>query len=41
MAVVQEQEDVGAEADLGLGVLAVSVEQGCPLLGTTDSSRFN
>ena len=32
--VVQKQEDVGAEADLGLGVLAVSAEQGRPLLGT-------
>ncbi len=33
MAVVQEQEDMGTEADLGLGVPAVSAEHGRPLLG--------
>ena len=31
VAVVQQQQDVGAEADLGVGVLAISVEQGGPL----------
>ena len=33
VAVVQEQEDVGAEADLGVGVLAISVEQRLALPG--------
>lgn len=33
MAVVEQEEDVGAEADLGLGVFPISVEQGRPLLG--------
>ena len=32
--VAQEQEDVGAEADLGVGVLAVTGEQALTLLGT-------
>ena len=33
LAVVQEQEDMGAEADLGVGVLAIAVEECGPLLG--------
>ena len=33
VAVGQEQEDVGAEADLGVGVLAISVEQRLALPG--------
>jgi hypothetical protein len=33
MAVVQEEEDMRTEADLGLGVGPVTIEQGRPLLG--------
>ena len=33
MPVAQEQEDVGAEADLGVGVLAIAGEQVVALLG--------
>jgi hypothetical protein len=33
VAVGQEQQDVGPESDLGVGVLAVSVEQRLALLG--------
>jgi hypothetical protein len=40
VSVVQEQEDVGAEADLGVGVLAVAVEEGCALCGAqVDAAR--
>ena len=35
MAVVEEQEDVGAESDLGVGILAVSVKQRLALPGVT------
>ena len=33
MPAVQEQEDMGSEADLGVVVLAIAIEQGGPLLG--------
>ncbi len=41
VAVVQEQEDMGSEADLGVVVLAIAVEEFGPLLGIEVDAAFH
>lgn len=41
MSVVQEQEDMGSEADLGVVVLAIAIEEYGPLIGVEGDAALH